>query len=79
MFESWVAEALASSLGRFIDIQSLDSLKISLWGGQCILQDVRLLPDAFDYLKLPVAIHSGTIGRLCIKVRLPPCDLTIIL
>ena len=71
VFESWVSEALASSIGRFVDIQSLESLKISLWAGQCVLQDVRLRKDAFDYLKLPLSIHSGSIGRLCIKV-IPP-------
>ena len=102
MFEGWVAEVLATYLGKFIDVQR-DRLRISLWGGetwhqrmavpshlpmtsdyderggarnvavagQCVLENVQLRPEAFDYLKLPVAIGAGSVGRLCLKVLLP--------
>ncbi len=33
-----------------------------------MLENVQLRPEAFDYLKLPVAIGAGSVGRLCIKV-----------
>ena len=101
MFEGWVAEVLATYLGKFIDVQR-DRLRISLWGGetwhqrmavpshlpmtsdyderggarnvavagQCVLENVQLRPEAFDYLKLPVAIGAGSVGRLCLKVLL---------
>ena len=36
--------------------------------GQCVLENVKLRPEAFDYLKLPIAIGSGSIGRLSFKV-----------
>jgi hypothetical protein len=32
MFESYVADVLATYLGKFIDVQR-DKLRISLWGG----------------------------------------------
>lgn len=32
MFEGWVADIIAATLGRYLDVQK-DKLKISLWGG----------------------------------------------
>ncbi len=34
-----------------------------------MLENVRLRAEAFDYLKLPFAVHEGVVGRLRIKVR----------
>lgn len=58
MFEGWVADLLATYLGRFVDVQK-DQLKISLWGGEgwggegrqavsgrAVLGDGCVLPDA---------------------------------
>jgi hypothetical protein len=62
MFEGWVADLLASSLGRFIDVQR-DSLRISLWSGEApdnsalrsrSIQHMSLLPQAHTQL----ALHS---------------------
>lgn len=36
--------------------------------GQGVLENVRLRGEAFDYLKLPVCIESGVVGRLRIQV-----------
>lgn len=33
MFEGWAADLLATSLGRFVDVQK-DKLRISLWSGE---------------------------------------------
>lgn len=33
MFESWVSDLLAGSLGHFINVQR-DKLKVSLWNGK---------------------------------------------
>ncbi|GFR45602.1 hypothetical protein Agub_g6999, partial [Astrephomene gubernaculifera] len=67
MFEGWAADLLATSLGRFVDVQK-DKLRISLWSGSGVLENVRLRAEAFDYLKLPFAIHEGVVGRLRIKI-----------
>ncbi|GIL46442.1 hypothetical protein Vafri_3434, partial [Volvox africanus] len=67
MFEGWASEFLAASLGRFVDVQR-DKLRISLWSGSGVLENVRLRAEAFDYLNLPFAIHDGVVGRLRIKI-----------
>ncbi len=33
MFEGWVADLLASYLGRYVDVQK-DKLRIGLWSGE---------------------------------------------
>ncbi|KXZ51516.1 hypothetical protein GPECTOR_12g479 [Gonium pectorale] len=66
MFEGWAADLLATSLGRFVDVQR-DKLRISLWSGSGVLENVKLRAEAFDYLKLPFAVHEGSVGRLRIK------------
>lgn len=38
--------------------------------GQGVLEDVALRPGAFDYLKLPIAIQEGRVGKLKIQVGL---------
>ena len=40
MFEGWAADLLATSLGRFVDVQK-DKLRISLWSGE---QSTAALP-----------------------------------
>eukprot|EP00198_Chlamydomonas_reinhardtii_P007834 XP_001697171.1 predicted protein [Chlamydomonas reinhardtii] len=60
MFEGYAADLLATSLGRFVDVQK-DKLRISLWSGSGVLENVRLRSEAFEYLKLPFAIHEGVI------------------
>eukprot|EP00775_Hariotina_reticulata_P007319 gene7319-7531_t len=63
MFEGWAADVLASYIGKFVNVQR-DSLKISLWGGQGVLENVKLRVEAFEYLQLPFVIKEGSIGRL---------------
>lgn len=38
--------------------------------GQGVLEDVALRPGAFDYLKLPIAIQEGRVGKLKVQVIL---------
>eukprot|EP00803_Ostreobium_quekettii_P009394 evm.model.scf_204.13 EVM.evm.TU.scf_204.13 scf_204:99162-102872(-) len=66
MFESWVSDLLASSLGHFIDVQR-DQLRISLWHG-VVIENARLRTDAFDYLQFPFKVNYGCIGRLQLQV-----------
>lgn len=40
MFEGWLHETLANSLGRILDI-SKEQLRISLWSGGCSAQRKR--------------------------------------
>ena len=67
LLEGLVQEVLASVLGNVLDLQK-DSLKISLWSAQGVLENVRLRPEALNDLQLPVAIKAGSVGRLRLQV-----------
>jgi hypothetical protein len=62
MLEGYVqgfVNLLLGYLGRYIkDIQK-DQLKISLWNGEVLLENVELNPEAFEYLQLPIALKQG--------------------
>lgn len=40
--------------------------------GQGVLENVRIRGEAFEYLKLPVAIAEGSVGKLRIQARTLP-------
>ncbi|OAO93017.1 hypothetical protein AXX17_AT5G24610 [Arabidopsis thaliana] len=71
MLEGYVqgfVNLLLGYLGRYIkDIQK-DQLKISLWNGEVLLENVELNPEAFEYLQLPIALKQGRVGKLSIKI-----------
>ncbi|KAK9110207.1 hypothetical protein Sjap_018267 [Stephania japonica] len=68
MFEGIVQKLLEEYLGRYVkDIQK-DQLKIGLWNGQVLLENVGLNLEAFDYLQLPFALKQGHVGRLSIRI-----------
>eukprot|EP00210_Caulerpa_lentillifera_P003740 g3573.t1 len=66
MFESWISDFLASSLGHFIDVKT-DQLKVSLWKG-VIIENVQIRQDAPEQLQLPFQLKTGLIKRLQIQV-----------
>jgi hypothetical protein len=70
MFEGWLHETLANSLGRILDI-SKEQLRISLWSAWrtgLTLENVLLRLDAFEHLQLPVELLHGSIGRIQAQV-----------
>ncbi|CAI0559649.1 unnamed protein product [Linum tenue] len=68
MFEALVHRVVVGYLGRFCKNLQKDQLKLSLWNEEVLLENVELIPEAFDYLRLPLALKYGRVGRLSIKV-----------
>eukprot|EP00257_Ricinus_communis_P016141 XP_015574209.1 vacuolar protein sorting-associated protein 13-like [Ricinus communis] len=68
MFEGLVHRVLVGYLGRYVKNIQKDQLKLSLWNEEVLLENVELIPEAFDYLQLPFAIKQGRVGRLSIKI-----------
>ncbi|KAK4403234.1 hypothetical protein Sango_1064100 [Sesamum angolense] len=61
MFEGLVRQLILGYLGRYIkDIQK-EQLK-SLWNEEVLLENVELILEAFDYLRLPFAFRQGLGG-----------------
>ncbi|KAH6771059.1 hypothetical protein C2S52_015862 [Perilla frutescens var. hirtella] len=68
MFEGLVRQLILGYLGKYIkDIQK-EQLKITLWNEEVLLEDVELILEAFDYLRLPFAFKQGHVGKLSIKI-----------
>ncbi|XP_012848280.1 PREDICTED: putative vacuolar protein sorting-associated protein 13B [Erythranthe guttata] len=68
MFEGLVRQLILGYLGQYIkDIQK-EQLKITLWNEEVLLENVELILEAFDYLRLPFAFKQGRVGKLSIKI-----------
>lgn len=68
MFEGLVRQLILGYLGQYIkDIQK-EQLKITLWNEEVLLENVELILEAFDYLRLPLVLKQGRIGKLSIKI-----------
>ncbi|KNC49059.1 vacuolar protein sorting-associated protein 13C [Thecamonas trahens ATCC 50062] len=67
MFEGMVAGLLTKYLGDFVDNIDPKQLSISIWGGDVVLHDLNLKPDALASLELPVTVIRGVIGSLVLK------------
>ncbi|XP_010251472.1 PREDICTED: uncharacterized protein LOC104593388 isoform X1 [Nelumbo nucifera] len=68
MFEGLVRQLLLGYLGRYVKDIHKEQLKIGLWNGEVLLENVELILEAFDYLQLPFALKQGHVGRLSIKI-----------
>ncbi|GAQ80498.1 Vacuolar protein sorting-associated protein [Klebsormidium nitens] len=68
MFEGFVYQLLAGYLGHYVKDIQREQLRIGLWSGVALLENVEIRLEAFDYLQLPFAIQSGTIGKLQLQV-----------
>ncbi|XP_051121162.1 uncharacterized protein LOC127244726 [Andrographis paniculata] len=68
MFEGLVRQLILGYLGKYIkDIQK-EQLKITLWNEEVLLENVELIVEAFDYLRLPFAFKQGRVGKLSIRI-----------
>lgn len=68
VFESVVAEILNRFLGDYVENLDHSQLKIGIWGGDVVLQDLVLKQSALDDLDLPVKTIFGTLGKLVLKI-----------
>uniref|UniRef100_T1J4H6 Vacuolar protein sorting-associated protein 13 n=1 Tax=Strigamia maritima TaxID=126957 RepID=T1J4H6_STRMM len=68
VFESIVTDLLNKFLGSYV--QNLDSsqLKIGIWGGDVVLQNLILKENALNELDLPVKTTYGSLGKLVLKI-----------
>ncbi|CAG2063571.1 unnamed protein product, partial [Timema podura] len=62
VFESIVADLLNRFLGDYVENLDQSQLKIGIWGGDVVLQDLHLKETALDDLELPVKTVFGHLG-----------------
>lgn len=63
-----MSQVLAGYLAQYVKGIQKDQLKIGIWNEEILLENVDLILEAFDYLKLPFSLRHGRIGKLSIKV-----------
>ncbi|KAL8617862.1 hypothetical protein ACOMHN_040210 [Nucella lapillus] len=68
VFESLVVELINRYLGDFVENLDTSQLKIGIWGGDVVLNNLNLKESALDDLDLPVKIKAGHIGKLVLKI-----------
>lgn len=68
MFEAQAAYYLNKYLGKYVDGVDPKSLRISVWEGDVVLQNLRVRPEALEELNLPITVKAGLLGTLRLKV-----------
>ncbi|XP_034653735.1 vacuolar protein sorting-associated protein 13 [Drosophila subobscura] len=68
VFEAVVADVLNKVLGDYIENLDRNQLKIGIWGGDVVLQNLKIRENALDDLDLPVQLIYGYLGKLVLKI-----------
>ncbi|XP_060551931.1 intermembrane lipid transfer protein VPS13A-like [Ruditapes philippinarum] len=68
VFESLVTDLINKYLGDFVENLDKSQLKLGIWGGDVVLNELDLKESALDDLDLPVKIKAGHIGNLTLKI-----------
>jgi hypothetical protein len=68
MFESIVGEILSRYLSTYISDFDPSKLSLGIWGGDVKLENLTLDPYALAALDLPIALSSGSVGKIVLKI-----------
>ncbi|XP_070537095.1 intermembrane lipid transfer protein VPS13A-like isoform X2 [Ptychodera flava] len=68
VFESIVTDLMNKYLGDFVENLDKSQLKLSIWGGDIVLNSLDLKESALDELDLPVKVKSGHLGKLTLNI-----------
>ncbi|CAG9335375.1 VPS13_3 [Blepharisma stoltei] len=68
MFEALLEKILLAKLGKFIDGLDRENLKIGVWSGDIVLENVKINARALLMLQMPLILKYSFITRLVVKV-----------
>ncbi|XP_067630378.1 intermembrane lipid transfer protein Vps13 [Eurosta solidaginis] len=68
VFESVVTDVLNKVLGDYVENLDKKQLKIGIWGGDVVLNNLKLKENALDEVDLPVQLAYGFLGKLVLKI-----------
>lgn len=68
MFESILEKVLLKAAGDYIEGIDSNNLKVGIWGGDVVIENVSLKEGIIDMLNLPVELRFSHIGKLTLKV-----------
>jgi vacuolar protein sorting-associated protein 13A/C len=68
MFERILERILLAKLGKYIIGLDREQLKVAVWQGDIVLENVHLRPDIFLTWQLPLVLKYGLVTRLVIRI-----------
>ena len=68
MFESILEKVLQKQLGKFISGIDSNNLKIGVWSGCVVIENVSIKPEVLEMLELPITLKFSSIGKLSLQV-----------
>ncbi|XP_018108372.1 vacuolar protein sorting-associated protein 13C isoform X2 [Xenopus laevis] len=68
MLESVVADLLNRCLGDYVENLDRSQLKLGIWGGNVVLENLRIKENALSELNVPFKVKAGQIDKLTLKI-----------
>ncbi|XP_056317504.1 intermembrane lipid transfer protein VPS13C isoform X2 [Danio aesculapii] len=68
VFESLVSDLLNRFIGDYVENLDKSQLKIGIWGGNVVLENLRVKENALSELDVPFKVKAGQIGKLTLKI-----------
>ncbi|XP_022794312.1 vacuolar protein sorting-associated protein 13A-like [Stylophora pistillata] len=68
VFESYIVDLLNKFAGQYLENLDTSQLRLGIWGGDVLLENLILKESALDDLDLPVKVLRGHLGKLVLKI-----------
>ncbi|KAM9764616.1 LOW QUALITY PROTEIN: intermembrane lipid transfer protein VPS13C [Menidia menidia] len=68
VFEALVSDLLNRFIGDYVENLDKSQLKIGIWGGNVVLENLKVKENALSELDVPFKVKAGQIGRLTLKI-----------
>uniref|UniRef100_A0A3Q2XL05 Vacuolar protein sorting 13 homolog C n=1 Tax=Hippocampus comes TaxID=109280 RepID=A0A3Q2XL05_HIPCM len=68
VFEALVSDLLNRFIGDYVENLDKSQLKIGIWGGNVVLENLRVKENALSEFDLPFKVKAGQIGTLTLKI-----------
>ncbi|XP_066557958.1 intermembrane lipid transfer protein VPS13C isoform X2 [Amia ocellicauda] len=68
VFESLVSDLLNRFIGDYVENLDKSQLKIGIWGGNVVLENLKVKENALSELDAPFLVKTGQVGKLTLKI-----------
>ncbi|XP_056463865.1 intermembrane lipid transfer protein VPS13C isoform X2 [Gadus chalcogrammus] len=68
VFETLVSDLLNRFIGDYVENLDKSQLKIGIWGGNVVLENLRVKENALSEFDVPFRIRAGQVGKLTLKI-----------
>ncbi|XP_065808670.1 intermembrane lipid transfer protein VPS13C isoform X5 [Labrus bergylta] len=68
VFESLVSDLLNRFIGDYVENLDKSQLKIGIWGGNVVLENLKVKENALSEFNVPFKVKAGQIGKLTLKI-----------